>query len=194
MTWACKPACMHAMCLHAQAHITAKLGWIREIKISMESEHARPLWTHNLTWARRLACMHTMCLHAQAYFSAKLGQIREIKVSMESGEHAGPVWAHMTPAHKLVCIHVMFLHAGDDNSTELENRPKASHRGQSPLSRPLQEPEGGVPGCQKISMGACMLFSCMQWPISQPNHDKSERARYKLNQGNIPVLWSHNVT
>ena len=32
--------CMHAMCLRAQAHILAKLGQIREIKISMElGEH-----------------------------------------------------------------------------------------------------------------------------------------------------------
>ena len=37
MTWACKLACMHAMCLCAQAHISAKLGQIREIKVSMES-------------------------------------------------------------------------------------------------------------------------------------------------------------
>jgi len=36
MTGAGKLVCMHAMCLHAQAHISAKYGWIREIKISME--------------------------------------------------------------------------------------------------------------------------------------------------------------
>ena len=38
-----KLACMHDMFLHAQAHILAKLGQIREIKVSMEpGEHAGP--------------------------------------------------------------------------------------------------------------------------------------------------------
>ena len=118
MTWACKPACMHAMCLHAQAHITAKLGWIREIKISMESEHARPLWTHNLTWARRLACMHTMCLHTQAHISAKLGQIREIKISLKSEGHAGYVWAH-NMTH--VCAHYIFACMGHHSAKLHQN-------------------------------------------------------------------------
>ena len=44
LTRARKLKCMLPMCLHAQAHISAKLGWIREIKISMEpGEHAGPL-------------------------------------------------------------------------------------------------------------------------------------------------------
>ena len=31
----------YAMCLHGEAHISAKWGWIREIKVSMESgKHA----------------------------------------------------------------------------------------------------------------------------------------------------------
>ena len=86
---------MHPMCLRAQAHISAKLDRIREIKVSMESgEHARPLWVHNFTQACKLACMHTMCLCAQAYISAKLVQIREIKVFIESGEYARPVLEH----------------------------------------------------------------------------------------------------
>ena len=69
---------MHTMCLHAWAHISAKLGWIRKMKVSMElGEHAQPLWAHNLTKAHKLACMHE-----QAYISAKFGQIREIKVSL----------------------------------------------------------------------------------------------------------------
>ena len=31
---------IHALCLHPQDQISAKLGWIREIMESMESEHA----------------------------------------------------------------------------------------------------------------------------------------------------------
>ena len=83
---------MHPMCLRAQVQISMKLGWIREIKVSMESgEHAKPLRAHNLTQVRNLVCMHPMCLCAQAHISAILGWIREIKVSMESEEHAGPL-------------------------------------------------------------------------------------------------------
>ena len=75
------------MRLCAQAHISAKIGWIRDIKVSMESgDHAGPLSAHNLTRARKLAYMHE-----QAYTSAKFGQIRDIKISMESGDHAGPL-------------------------------------------------------------------------------------------------------
>ena len=44
MTEACKLVCMHSMCLHAQDHISAILGWIREIKVYKESqEHDRPV-------------------------------------------------------------------------------------------------------------------------------------------------------
>ena len=83
---------MHAVCLCAQTHISAKLGWIREIKISMESgEHAGPLLAHNLTQACKLACMHAMCLCACAPISAKLEWIREIKVSKELGDYARPL-------------------------------------------------------------------------------------------------------
>ena len=64
-------------------------GWIRKIKVSMESEErAGPLWSQNFTGANKLACIHAMCLHAWAHISAKLGRIRKIKVFMESGEHA----------------------------------------------------------------------------------------------------------
>ena len=96
-------------CLHVQAHISAKLGRIRNIKVSMESgEHSGPVWAHNLTQASKLACMHAMCLRAQAHISAKLGRIRKIKVFMESGEHARHVWTHnMNKACKLVCMHTM---------------------------------------------------------------------------------------
>ena len=81
---------MHPRCLRAQAHISAKLGQIREIKVSIEAEeHAQPS-----AQACKLMCMHPMCLRAQAHISAKLGQIREIKVSMESGEHTGCFGAH----------------------------------------------------------------------------------------------------
>ena len=65
LTWTRKLACMHHMCLCAQAHISAKLGQMREIKVFMESvEHAGPLWAHYLTKTRKLACMHPMwCVH-----------------------------------------------------------------------------------------------------------------------------------
>ena len=43
-TQAQKLVCMHAMCLRAWAHISAKLECIREIKVSMLSgDHAGPL-------------------------------------------------------------------------------------------------------------------------------------------------------
>ena len=43
-TQACKLACMHAMCLREWAHISAKLEWIREIKVSIESgKQAQPI-------------------------------------------------------------------------------------------------------------------------------------------------------
>ena len=109
-----KLMCMHPMCLCAQANISAKLGRIREIKVSIESgKHAGPFWVHNMTIACKLACMHTMCLCAQAYIFAKFGWIREIKVSTESGEYAGPVWAHnLTWACKLACMHAICFNAG----------------------------------------------------------------------------------
>ena len=110
-TWARKFFCMHAMCLCAQAHISARLGLIRKIKESMESgEHARPVWTHNTTQACKLACMHAMCLRARDYISAKFGRIRDIKVSIESGEHTRPVWAHcFSGARNFACMHAMCL-------------------------------------------------------------------------------------
>ena len=113
LTQTCKLACMHAMCLHARAHISAKLKWIREIKVSMEpGEQARLFWAYISPWAYNQSCMHPKCLRAQAHISAKLGQIREIKVSMESGEHAGHLWAHhLTQACKLAYMHTVCLHA-----------------------------------------------------------------------------------
>ena len=79
------------MCLHALAHISAKLGWIRKRKVSMESgEHTKPILVYNTTQAQKLVCMHAMCLRAWAYISAKFERIRDIKVSMESGDHARP--------------------------------------------------------------------------------------------------------
>ena len=62
LTQACMLACIHSMCLCAQAHILAKLGRNRRIKLSMESgEHAKPVWAHNMIQACNLACMHAMC-------------------------------------------------------------------------------------------------------------------------------------
>ena len=99
-------------CVHA-CYVLVFLGWIRKMKVSMESgEHNRPIWVHNTTQAHKLACMHAMFLCAQAHISAKWGLIRKIMVSMELGEHGRPVLAHnMSPAHKLACMHAMFLHA-----------------------------------------------------------------------------------
>ena len=80
------------LCACALAHISAKLEWIRHIKVLMESEEqASPFRAHNSPPAMKLACMHHICLHAQAHISAKFGLIRDIKVSMESGEHATPL-------------------------------------------------------------------------------------------------------
>ena len=120
MTWARKLECMHTVCLRAQAHISAKWGRIREIKISMESgEHARPIWKPNLTQACKLMCMHTICLRALAHISDKLGWIRKMRVSMESGEHTRPIWVgNITPAHKLACMHIIFLCAQTQNSAK----------------------------------------------------------------------------
>ena len=97
-------ACMYIIFQCASAYMTAKLGQIIEIKVSMESgEHARAVWTHCMTWAYKLAYMHTIFFHAQAHMHAKLGRIREIRVSMEWGKHAGPLWAHkVTSVHTLV--------------------------------------------------------------------------------------------
>ena len=104
---------MHPMCLRAQAHISAKLGLIREIKVSMESgEQARPFWEHTSSWACKLGCMQALCLHFWAHISAKFGWIRKMKVSMELGEHTRPIWVHdVTQALKLACMHIIFLHA-----------------------------------------------------------------------------------
>ena len=98
MTWACKLACMHVMYLHAQDHISAKLGRIREIKVYIESgEHVRCVWAHSLTWACKHACMHAICLCAQAHISANLGLIIKKDIFMEFRGRAGNdyyVWAH----------------------------------------------------------------------------------------------------
>ena len=85
-------ACVHARyVLVCKSQISAKLGRIREIKVSIESgEHAGPFGAQNLTRAHKLVCMHAMCLCALAHKSAKFGWIRKIKVSMKSGEHTGP--------------------------------------------------------------------------------------------------------
>merc|ERR1711954_629651 len=103
-----KLECMHAICLHAWAYISAKLSCIRKMKVSIElGEHTRPIWIHNTTQASQPACIHTMYLSAWAHKSAKLEWIIEIKVSMESGEqaqHTRPIRVHNTDqAHKLTC-------------------------------------------------------------------------------------------
>ena len=80
---------MHAVCLHAPAYISAKLGQIRKIKVSMESGgHA----SHDYvcTLALILMFMQTIFWCTQAYILAKLGQIRKMNVSLEYGEHSRP--------------------------------------------------------------------------------------------------------
>ena len=55
---------MHAIFLHAQAHISAKLGQIGKIEISTESGghagHDYDVCTCALKNARMLACMHAI--------------------------------------------------------------------------------------------------------------------------------------
>ena len=151
------------MCLPAQAFSSAKLGQIREIKVSMESEeHVRPLWAHNLTQACKLACMHE-----QAYISAKFGQIREIKVSIGSRENARTSWAYnLTQAHKLACMHGMCFHArpipqpswvGPEISKYLLNQENMPD-----FSEHIIWPE-------HASLCACTLCASVPGPISQPN-------------------------
>ena len=133
-------ACMHLMCLCARAHISAKLGQIRKIKVSMESwEQAHPFWAQTSSQASKLSCMHTICLHALAHISAKLGLIRKMKVSLELEDHTRPIWVHnTTQARKLcACMLCACLHRpisqpnwnGSERSKYLwnqENRPNLS--------------------------------------------------------------------
>ena len=97
LTGAGKAVCMQAICLHAWAHISAKLDRIRKMKVSIEfEEHNRPIWVHNTNQARKRACMHAMCWCAQAHIPANLGQIHKIEICTEFGRHAGhdyDVWA-----------------------------------------------------------------------------------------------------
>ena len=75
LTWACKLACMHAICLCALTHFSAKVGQIRELKASIESrEHARPKESRG-TSQSWLWCLST-CTHASMhthYFLMCLG-------------------------------------------------------------------------------------------------------------------------
>ena len=115
-TWAHNLACMHAMCLHAQGPIVAKFGWIRKIKVSMESEEQNGLvWGHSVTQAHNSVCMHTMFQHAESHILAKLCQISEIKVSMEYQVYYPRVWTYS---------------GSFEGARGLKRRPTASHRGQ----------------------------------------------------------------
>ena len=97
---------------HKQAHISAKLGWIWDINVSMDlGEHAGPLSANKVAQTPKLACIHGIFLHAKACILAKFGGIRDIKVFMESGEIRGHTWAHsVTNAHKLACMLTIFFH------------------------------------------------------------------------------------
>ena len=61
----CQLVCMHPRCLCAQAHISAKLGWIREIKVSINQKNISDLSEH-MIWPKNgrlhtctlFACMH----------------------------------------------------------------------------------------------------------------------------------------
>ena len=54
LTRARRLACIHTMCLHTQAHISAKLGWIREIKVSMELNNMLDLSEH-IMWPEHVS-------------------------------------------------------------------------------------------------------------------------------------------
>ena len=98
LTKAHKFACMHTMRLRAWAHISAKLGWIRNMKVSMDSrEHTGPIWVHNMTQAHKLACMHIIFLHTQTQISAKFCHSSKIKVSMESQDYFQHIWKYYSP-------------------------------------------------------------------------------------------------
>ena len=193
---ACKLVCMHHMCLHAWAHISAKFGRIRKMKVSIESgKHNRPIWFNDTTQASKRACIHAMCLPAWAHISAILGQIREIKVYVESGKHAGLLWAHnLTGPRKLACMHPMCLHAQAHISAKV---------GRIREIKVSMESGEHARGCKiqpgHTSLHACMLFACMIWPISQPNWVGAERWRYLWNQENIPdlseyIMWPKHTS
>ena len=173
-TQACKLACMHAMCVHAQDHISDKLSQIREIKVYIESgEHVRPVWAHSLTQECKLSCMHAMCLYAEANISAKLGCIRKIKASIESGEHAGPVRAHsLTWPCKHACKHTMCLCAQAHISANLGQIGKIE----------IYRIGGTCQSCTHASVHTHYF---------QPNWFGSERSKYLQNQENIPDLYEH---
>ena len=103
------------MCLHAQAHISANLGQIRKIEISMESGghagHDYDVCACERRHACMLACMHTIFWCAYAHISANLGQIRKIEISAESGGYAGHDYDVFACACMLVCMHTIFWHA-----------------------------------------------------------------------------------
>ena len=127
---------MHAICLCAQAYISAKLGRIREIKVSMQSgKPARHIWPHNMTQANKLVCMNAIFLRARIHILVKLCQISKIKVSMESGDYFPHVWTYSSSC---------------DGVGGSKRGPNASHRGQRPPNSSPQEQERGAPGCPKI--------------------------------------------
>ena len=69
-------ACNYTIFEHAHDHISAKLGQIRDIKVSMEQEgRAGPVWAQNVTRTQELVYMHNMFLCAQANILATLCQI-----------------------------------------------------------------------------------------------------------------------
>ena len=151
------------MCLRAQGHISAKLGQIREIKVSMESsEHARPLWAHNVTQAHKLVCMHTIFLRAHTQISANFCQISKIKVSMKYHDYFPYVWAYSRS----------YEGAGGP-----KKRPKAFHRGWRAQNSPPQELERGVPGHPDILVfilgGAIRSHTCVA-PNSLANPNMSD--------------------
>ena len=68
--------------MHAQAHISAKLGQIGDINVSMESgKHAGHICAYYVAQTNNLACTHAIFLHGQTHLSVQLSPIREIMVS-----------------------------------------------------------------------------------------------------------------
>ena len=121
LTWASTLACMHAMCWHAWAHISAICGWIRKMKVFMElGEHTRPIWVHNTTQARKRVCIHAMCLCIGPYLS-QIGMDQTYQSTYGIRRTGLTFRAHTSPpAIKLACMHHMCLHAQAHISAKLD--------------------------------------------------------------------------
>ena len=113
LTWTCKLVCMHTMCLHAQANISAKLGFQIGLACSPDSIYIliSLIWPHlSEIWA--CARKHITCMHASLH--------AQVKLCGQTGPACSPddidtliflIWSNLAeigaPAHqKIVCMHV----------------------------------------------------------------------------------------